>query len=105
MFFTADQARAPLALGSGQYASGSIPRVQDHEIAIHSTEGRFGSTAGNSLMNANINPMGTGPTAAVFAGANINTISGCSFQVFHGSVTLAQNEKKNQVIETGEQDD
>ena len=107
MFFTANQSRAPLALGSDQFATGSISRVQDHEIAIRSTEGGSGSTAVNSLMNANINPLGTGPTAAVFAGANINTISGCSFNIFHGvgDVTLVQNGKKGQVIQTGEQDD
>lgn len=107
LFFAADQSRVPLAPDSGQYATGSIPRVQDHEIAIRSTEGGSGSTAVNSLMNANINPLGTGPTAAVFAGANINTISGCSFNIFHGvgDVTLVQNGKKGQVIQTGEQDD
>ena len=57
-------------------------------------------------MNANINPLGTGPAAAVFAGANINTISGCTFTILHGvgDVKLVQNGKKCQVIENGEQD-
>jgi len=98
LLFTADQS-------GGQYANGSVSSVQDQEIATRSTEGGSGSTTVNSLMNATINPLGTGHTAAVFAGANINNITNCSFNIFPGNVNLVQNGNNNQAIETGDQDD
>ena len=98
MSFTAYQSTAPLALGSSQYATGSVSRVQDHEIDIRSTEGGSGNVAVNSLMNA-------GPAAAVFSGVNTMNVSGCSFNFFQKDVKLVQNGKKRQIIETDEQDD
>lgn len=80
----ADQSRAPLALGIGQYATG-------HEMAIRSTEDGSGNTAVNSFMNANVNTLGTGPTAAVFSG---NTMSNFSINIYPGEVKFVQNDKK-----------
>ena len=37
-------------------------------------------------------------TAPVFTGANIGSISRCTLQIFHGSVKIAQNERKRRIV-------
>ena len=51
----------------------------------------------NSVMNSSVDPL-LSSTAQVFAGANIDSISGCTFQIFHENVKILQAEKKRRLI-------
>ena len=55
-------------------------------------------------MHANINPLASGSTSAVFAGANIGTLNVGSFHVYHGNVTLHQSDQNRQITETDRDD-
>ena len=46
----------------------------------------------NSMMNSSMDPP-LSSTVLVFAGANIGSISDCTFQIFHGNVKIVQAEK------------
>ena len=38
-------------------------------------------------------------------GANIGSISGCTFQIFHGNVKIVQNERKRPIVIDSDEDD
>ena len=44
-------------------------------------------------------------TAPIFTGANIGSISGCTFHIFHGNVKIVQNERKRRVVIDSDEDD
>ena len=44
-------------------------------------------------------------TAPVFTGANIGSISRCTFQIFHSKVKIVQNERKRQIVIDRDEDD
>ena len=44
-------------------------------------------------------------TAPIFTGANIGSISGCTFQIFHGNVKIVQNERKRRIVIDSDEDD
>ena len=56
------------------------------------------------MMNSNVDPL-LSSTAPVFAGANIGSISDCTFQIFHGDVKIVQAEKKRRLIIESDDDD
>ena len=43
--------------------------------------------------------------APVFAGVNIGSISGCTFQIFHGNVKFVQTEKERRLVIENDNDD
>ena len=43
-------------------------------------------------VNTSVDPL-VSSTAPVFTGANIGSINGCTFQIFHGNVKIVQAEK------------
>ena len=44
-------------------------------------------------------------TAPIFTGANIGSISGCTFQIFQGNVKIVQNERKRRIVIDSDEDD
>ena len=42
---------------------------------------------------------------ATFAGANIGSVSGCQFQIFHGDVKIVQQSKRRRVIIESDDED
>ena len=44
-------------------------------------------------------------TAPVFTGANIGSISRCTFQIFHGNVKIVQTERKRRIVIDSDEDD
>ena len=70
---------------------------QDLQVATRSTAEIVTGTTENPLINQSNDPL-LSSTAPVFAGANIGSISGCTFQIFHGNVKIVQNEKKRGIV-------
>jgi len=74
--------------------STAVSSVEDLQMAsCSSSQNTSSSAAVNSMMNSSVNPL-LCSTAPVFAGANIGSISGFTFQIFHGDVKIVQGEKK-----------
>ena len=44
-------------------------------------------------------------TAPIFTGANIGSISRCTFQIFHGNEKIVQNERKRRIVIVSDEDD
>ena len=71
----------------------AVSSVEDLQmVSCSSSQNTSSSAAVNSMMNSSVNPLLTS-TAPVFAGANIGSISDCTFQIFHGDVKIVQGEK------------
>ena len=93
--------RAP----SSSEKSTTVSRVEDLQMASCSSSRNESSIAAvNSMMNSNVDPL-LSSTAPVFAGANIGSISGCTFQIFHGNVKIVQAQKKRRLIIESDDDD
>ena len=48
-------------------------------------------------MKSSVDPL-LSSAAPVFAGANIGSISGCTFQIFHENVKFVQTEKERRLV-------
>ena len=81
--------------GSGDEPITSVHN-QDLQVATRTTE--------NSLIDQLNDPL-LSSTAPVFADANIGSISGRFFQIFHGNVNTVQNEKKLPIVIESDEDD
>ena len=44
-------------------------------------------------------------TAPIFTGANIGSIGGCRFQIFHSNVKIVENERKRRIVIESDEDD
>ena len=79
--------------------STAIPRVEDLQMgSCSSSQNASSIVVVNSMINCtSVDPL-LSSTAPVFAGANIGSISGCTFQIFHGDVKIVQAEKKLRLI-------
>ena len=74
----------------------TVSSVQDLQMAS--------CTAVNSMMKSSVDLL-LSSAAPVFAGANIGSISGCTFQIFHGNVKFVQTEKKRRLVIESDDDD
>ena len=82
-------------LSTGQMISESAPQSSStNSLAV--TQASLDQHPGKSDVNSR----------AVFAGANINSISGCQFQIFNGPVKIIQDSHKRRrfVIESDDED-
>ena len=83
----------------------TVSSVQDLQMAsCSSSENTLTSTAVNSMMKSGVDPL-LSSAAPVFAGANIGSISGCTFQIFHGKVKFVQTKKKRRLVIESDDDD
>lgn len=89
--------------GSGDEPITSVHN-QDLQVATRSTVEIATSTTENSLIDQLNDPL-LSSTAPVFADANIGSISGRFFQIFHGNVNTVQNEKKLPIVIESDEDD
>ena len=62
------------------------------------------SSTTTTLIDQSSDPL-LSSTAPIFTGANIGSISGCTFQIFHGNVKIVQNERKRRIVIDSDQDD
>ena len=62
------------------------------------------SSTTTTLIDQSSDPL-LSSTAPIFTGANIGSISGCTFQIFHGNVKIVQNERKRRVVIDSDEDD
>ena len=83
----------------------AVSSVEDLQMASCSSSQNASSIAAvNSMVNSSVDPL-LSSTTPVFAGANIGSISGCTFLIFHGNVKIVQAEKKRRlIIESDEHD-
>ena len=77
---------------------------QGFEAVTRSTTGIAASSTTTTLIDQSSDPI-LSYTAPVFAGANIGSISGCTFQIFHCSVKIVQNERKRRIVIDSDEDD
>ena len=90
---------------SSSEKSTAVSNVEDLQMASCSSSQNASSVAAvNSMMNSSVDPL-LSSTAPVFAGANIGSISDCTFQIFHGNVKIVQAEKKRRLIIESDDDD
>ena len=90
---------------SSSEKSTAVSSVEDLQMVSCSfSQNTSSSAAVNSMMNSSVNPL-LSSTVPVFAGANIGSISGCTFQIFHGDVKIVQGEKKHRLIIESDDDD
>ena len=90
---------------SSSEKSTAVSNVEDLQMASCSSSQNASSIAAiNSMMNSSVDPL-LSSTAPVFAGANIGSISDCTFQIFHGNVKIVQAEKKRRLIIESDDDD
>ena len=83
----------------------TVSSVQNLQMAsCSSSENASTSTAVNSMMKSSVDPLLSSATP-VFAGANVGSISGCTFQIFHGNVKFVQTEKKRRLVIESDDDD
>ena len=62
------------------------------------------SSTTTTLIDQSSDPL-LSSTAPIFTGANIGSISGCTFQIFHGNVKIVQNERKRRIVIDSDEDD
>ena len=62
------------------------------------------SSTTTTLIDQSSDPL-LSSTAPIFTGANIGSISGCTFQIFHGNVKIVQNERKRRIVIDSNEDD
>ena len=94
--------RADLS-GSRDEALSSVHN-QGFEVVTRSTTDIAASSTTNTLIDQSSDPL-LSSTAPGFTGANIGSISGCTFQIFHGSVKIVQNERKRRIVIWSDEDD
>ena len=101
------QRRMSLTLSRARSSSeeSTVSSVQDLQMAsCSSSENTLTSTAVNSMMKSSVDPL-LSSAAPAFAEANIGSISGCTFQIFHGKVKFVQTKKKRRLVIESDDDD
>ena len=94
--------RADLSRSSDQTLS-SVHN-QGVELVTCSTTDVAARTTTNSLIDQQSDPL-LSFTAPVFTGANIGSIRGRKFQIFHGNLKIVQNERKRRIVIESDEDD
>ena len=89
--------------GSRDEALSSVHN-QGFEVVTRSTTDIAASLTTNTLIDQSSEPL-LSSTSLVFTGANIGSISGCTFQIFHGNVKIVQNERKRRIVMESDEDD
>ena len=89
--------------GSWDEALSSVHN-QGFEVVTRSTTDIAASSTTNTLIDQSSDPL-LSSTAPGFTGANIGSISGCTFQTFHGNVKIVQNERKRRIVIESDEDD
>ena len=82
--------------GSRDEALSSVHN-QGFEEVTRSTTDIVSSSTTTILIEQSSDPL-LSSTATVFTGANVRSISGCTFQIFHGNVKIVQNERKRRIV-------
>ena len=77
---------------------------QAFEVVTRSTTDIAACSTTNPLIDRSSDSL-LSSTATVFTGANTGSISGCTFQIFHGSVKIVQNERKRPIVIESDEDD
>ena len=77
---------------------------QGFEVVTRSTTDIAASSTTNTLIDQSSDPL-LSSTVPVFTGANIGSICGCTFQIFHGNVKIVQNERKRRIVINSDEDD
>ena len=77
---------------------------QGFEVVTRSTTDIAASSTTTRLIDQSSDPL-LSSTALIFTGANIGSISGCTFQIFHGSVKIVQNERKRRIVIDSDEED
>ena len=77
---------------------------QGFEVVTRSTTDIAASSTTTTLIDQSSDPL-LSSTAPIFTGANIGSISGCTFQTFHGNVKIVQNERKRRIVIDSDEDD
>ena len=86
--------------GSRDEALSSVHN-QGFEVITHLTTEIAASSITPTLSNHSSDPL-LSSTALIFTGANIGSISGCTFQ---GNVKIVQNERKRRIVIDSDEDD
>ena len=82
-----------------------VSSVEDLQMAsCSSSENALTNMVVNSMMKSSVDPL-LYSTTPVFTGANIGSISGCTFQIFHGNVKFLQTERKRRLVIESDDDD
>ena len=89
--------------GSWDEALSSVHN-QGFEVVTRSTTDIAASSTTNTLIDQSSDPL-LSSTAPGFTDANIGSISGCTFQTFHGNVKIVQNERKRRIVIESDEDD
>jgi len=92
-----------LSRGSRDEALSSVHN-QGFEVLTRSTTDIAASSTTTTLIDQSSHPL-LSSTAPIFTGANIGSIGGCTFQVFHGNVKIVQNERKHRIVIDSDEDD
>ena len=92
--------RADLS-GSRDEALSSVHN-QGFEVVTRSTTDIAASSTTNTLIDQLSNPV-LSSTASLFT--DIGSISGCTFQIFHGNVKIVQNERMRRIVIDSDEDD
>ena len=74
------------------------------EVVTRSTADIAASSTTTTLIGQSSDPL-LSSTAPIFTGANIGSITGCTFQIFNGNVKIVQNERKRRVVINSDEDD
>ena len=88
--------------GSRDEALSSVHN-QGFEVVTRSTTGIASSSTTTTLIDQSSDPL-LSSTAPIFTGANIGSISGCTFQIFQGNVKIVQNERKRRIVIDSDED-
>ena len=89
--------------GSRDEALSSVHN-QGFEVVTRSTTDIAASSTTTTLIDQSSDPL-LSSTAPIFTGANIGSISGCTFQIFHGNVKIVQNERNCRILIDSDEDD
>ena len=89
--------------GSRDEALSSVHN-QGFEVVTRSTTDIAASSTTNTLIDQSSDPL-LSSAVPVFTGANIGSICGCKFQIFHGNVKIVQNERKRRIVINSDEDD
>ena len=89
--------------GSRDEALSSVHN-QGFEVVTRSTTDIAASLTTNTLIDQSSEPL-LSSAAPIFTGANIGSISGCTFQIFHGNVKIVQSERKRRIVIDSDEDD
>ena len=101
------QRRMSLKLSGARSSSveSTVSSVQDLQMpCVLPLKTHYQLTAVKSMMKFSVDPL-LSSAAPVFAGANIGSISGHTFQIFHENVKFVQTEKERRLVIVSDDDD